>query len=157
MKALIVYYSYSGNTKKIAEMIQKKIGADAVQIETVVAYPDNYDAVVDQGHKEIAKGYCPEIKPLNVDLRDVDTVVLGTPVWWYTYAPALKTFLNSQNWQGKTVYPFATDGGWIGHTLKDIADVCEGADVKVGIDIHFNGARLKTAEKDIENWIETIK
>ena len=74
------------------------------------------------------RGYCPEIKPLNIDLGKYDEVILGTPVWWYTFAPAMHTFLKKNDLSGKTIYPFATNGGWIGHTFKDFANACGTAD-----------------------------
>ncbi len=80
----------------------------------------------------------------------------GTPVWWYTFAPAMHTFLKNQNWSGKTIYPFATNGGWIGHTFKDFKDICTGADVKAGLNVRFNEATLRTSMKDIEDWIHNI-
>lgn len=156
MKTLIVYYSYPGNTKSIAEMIQKKTGADILRIETVVPYDNDYNKVVDQGQSEVNRGYCPEIKPLNIDPGQYDTIILGTPVWWYTFAPAMHTFLKTQDWKGKTIYPFATNGGWIGHTFKDIKDACTGAEVKSGMNIKFDEATLRTSVKDIENWIDKI-
>lgn len=99
MKALIVYYSYTGNTKRIAQMIQNEIGGDIAEIETVVPYEGDYNIVVDQGHEEVNRGFMPQIKPLNVNIKDYDTVILGTPVWWYTFAPAVKTFLNNNDFQ----------------------------------------------------------
>ena len=156
MKTLIVYYSYLGNTKSIAEMIQKKTGADILRIETVVPYDNDYNKVVDQGQSEVNRGYCPEIKPLNIDPGQYDTIILGTPVWWYTFAPAMHTFLKTQDWKGKTIYPFATNGGWIGHTFKDIKDACTGAEVKSGMNIKFDEATLRTSVKDIEKWIDKI-
>ena len=156
MKTLIVYYSYLGNTKSIAEMIQKKTGADILRIETVVPYDNDYNKVVDQGQSEVNRGYCPEIKPLNIDPGQYDTIILGTPVWWYTFAPAMHIFLKTQDWKGKTIYPFATNGGWIGHTFKDIKDACTGAEVKSGMNIKFDEATLRTSVKDIENWIDKI-
>ena len=80
----------------------------------------------------------------------------GTPVWWYTFAPAMHTFLKSQDWSGKTVYPFATNGGWIGHTFKDFSEACTGAGVKEGMNIKFDEATLRTSMKDIEKWIGKI-
>lgn len=156
MKAIVIYYSYLGNTKGIAEKIQKETGADIARIETVVPYEGDYNKVVDQGQDEVNRGYCPEIKPLDVNLADYDTVILGTPVWWYTFAPAMHTFLKSQDWNGKTVYPFATNGGWIGHTFKDFSEACKGADVKEGMNIKFDEATLRTSMKDIEKWIGKI-
>lgn len=156
MKKLIVYYSYRGNTKSIADMIAKETDADILRIETVVPYEGSYNKVVNQGQDEVNAGYCPEIKPLSVDISSYDTVILGTPVWWYTFAPAMHTFLKNQDWNGKTVYPFATNGGWIGHTFEDIKKICRGADVKSGLNVRFDEATLRTSKKEIENWIHKI-
>lgn len=157
MKTLILYYSYTGNTKSIADMINKKIGGDTERIDTVVAYEGDYNSVVDQGHKEVNQGYMPEIKPLSVNLDDYDTIVLGTPVWWYTFAPAVKTLLTNNSFAGKTIYPFATNGGWIGHTFEDIKALCKGADVKKGINIEFDTDNLRTSVSEIEKWVNNIK
>lgn len=68
----------------------------------------------------------------------------------------MHTFLKSQNWKGKTVYPFATNGGWIGHTFEDFQRACQGADVKKGMNIRFDETTLRTSKKDIEKWIDII-
>lgn len=156
MKPLVIYYSYRGNTKSIVDMIQKKIDADVLRIETVVPYGNNYNQVVNQGQDEVNRGYCPKLKPVDINLAQYDTIILGTPVWWYTFAPAMHTFLKSQNWKGKTVYPFATNGGWIGHTFEDFQRACQGADVKKGMNIRFDETTLRTSKKDIEKWIDII-
>ena len=156
MKPLIVYYSYGGNTNRIAEMIQKKTDGDLLRIETVVPYTGSYNSVVNQGQEEVNRGYCPEIKPVNVDWSQYDTIILGSPVWWYTFAPAMHTFLKGQDWSGKTIYPFATNGGWIGHTFKDFKNACKKADVKDGMNIRFDESTLRTSTKEIENWIDSI-
>ena len=67
MKAVIIYYSYSGNTKKIAEMVQRETGFRAAELRTVVPYSENYDVVVDQGQDEVKRGFMPEILPLEVN------------------------------------------------------------------------------------------
>lgn len=157
MKKLIVYYSYRGNTKHIADIIAKETGADMLRIDTAVPYEGSYDEVVKQGQNEVDTGYCPKLKPLSADISHYDTIILGTPVWWYTFAPAMHTYLKSQNWNGKTIYPFATNGGWIGHTFKDIKNICQGADVKNGLNVHFDESSLRTPLKDIEKWIHEIK
>lgn len=89
-KMLIAYYSWSnGNTKAIAEALQKATGADIVCLDTKVPYSDDYDAVVAQGKREVEKHFRPEIKPLGVDISDYDVIAVGTPTWWYTMAPAV--------------------------------------------------------------------
>lgn len=153
MKSIVIYYSYGGNTRKIAERIQRILGADAAEIETVKPYSGSYNDVVEQGQQEVNSGFMPEIKQIKVDLRQYDAVILGTPVWWYTFAPAMKTFLNNTDLSGKKVYPFATNGGWIGHTFKDFEKACSGADVQSGLNIRFNEDKLLTSEADIDRWV----
>lgn len=157
MKRIVIYYSFGGNTRKIASKIQTALGADAAEITPVKPYTGSYNDVVDQGQREVNSGFMPEIQPLGVDLKQYDIVILGTPVWWYTFAPAVKTFLNDANLSGKEVYPFATNGGWIGHTFQDIAKACQGAKVHPGLNIHFHEERQLTPETDVERWIRNLK
>lgn len=157
MKTLILYYSYGGNTKGITEKMQQEIGGDLVRIDTAETYTGSYNQVVDQGQREVEAGYCPALKPLTVNLEDYDTVVLGSPVWWYTFAPAMHTFLKKADLAGKTVYPFATNGGWLGHTMKDIKTACKGATVKPGLDIRFDGNHQCTSDAEIQRWLKTIR
>ncbi len=156
MKSLILYYSFGGNTRRIAELLQSHINADLAEIKTKTPYTGSYDEIVDQGAKEVKAGFMPEIEPITVNLDNYDTILLGSPVWWYTFAPAMKTFLHQYSLAGKTVYPFATNGGWLGHTLKDFKKACKGAEVKNGIDIRFDEATLRTNENTILQWAKQI-
>ena len=114
MKLLILFYSYSGNTRRIAKLVQQETGGDLCEIETATPYTGSYNDVVDQGQWEVNSGFTPKLKPISADLKNYDTVILGTPVWWYTYAPAMRTLLQSSDCSGKVIYPFATNGGWLG-------------------------------------------
>ena len=115
-KMLIVYYSWSnGNTKRIAECLAKGTGAKCVSIDTVEPYKGTYDEVVEQGRHEVQKGFMLEIRKIGVIISDFDLIAVGTPTWWFTMAPAMRTFLHSQDWQEKTVILFMTNGGWPGH------------------------------------------
>lgn len=158
---LIVYYSVSnGNTKRIAEQLQKVTSADIAQIDTVTPYAGSYDDVVEQGRRETKKHYRPEIKPININPLDYDTIVVGTPTWWYTMAPAMLTFLTSFDWSGKTIIPFQTHGGWQGHVIKDIKSACPGAKFTLEKDIQFDsegGSTLITKESAIEEWIQKVQ
>lgn len=156
MKSLIIYYSYSGNTARMAKLLQKALDADIASIETVRPYTGSYNEIVNQGEREINGGFMPEIKPISVDLSTYDTILLGTPVWWYTFAPAMKTFLHQYDLTGKTIYPFATNGGWLGRTLKDFEKACKGAQVKSGLDIRFDEDILRTDEHTILQWAKQI-
>ena len=158
---LIAYYSWSnGNTKRIAEQLQRETGADIVRIETKVPYSGGYDAVVTQGKQEADSGFQPELQPMDVDLSEYDVIAVGTPTWWYTMAPAVLTFLKSNNFSGKTVVPFMTNGGWPGHVIKDMAATCRNADIAVPAEIRFDsqgGNKLETAQSEIDTWVQSVK
>lgn len=159
-KMLIAYYSWSnGNTRIIAEQLQKKTSADIIEIQTVTPYCGTYDEVVRQGQEEVERGYMPDIKPLSVNLSDYDVIAVGTPTWWYTMAPAVHTFLQENSFEGKTVIPFMTNGGWPGHVIKDMKKMCQGADFICEKEIQFDsegGNHLVTPPKDIEEWIQEV-
>lgn len=97
-KLLIVYYSWSnGNTERIAKMLQKEAGGDLLKIDTKTPYAGSYDEVVEQGQEEVKRGYEPEIKSVDKNIADYDVIAVGTPTWWYTMAPAVRTFLHEQD------------------------------------------------------------
>lgn len=160
-KMLIVYYSLSnGNTERIAKKLQVQTGADIVKLDTVIPYPDDYQTVVNQGQEEVNRGYQPELRPIDVNIRDYDVVAVGTPTWWYTMAPAVLSFLKGQDWSGITIIPFMTSGGWPGHVIKDMTDACKGAKVVCPAKIQFDssgGAHLETPQREIDAWIEAVK
>lgn len=106
MKAIVIYYSYSGNTKNIALHIAEALNADTAVIDTVKAYEGDYDAVVEQGHDEIRKGFRPPIKPINVDLSQYDTIILGTPVWWVHIRTCSKDIYRKQQSRRKNNISF---------------------------------------------------
>lgn len=160
-RVLIVYYSWSsGNTERIAKMLQKEIGGDIVRIDTITPYEGSYDDVVNQGQEEVQRGYEPEIKPQGVNISDYDVIAVGTPTWWYTMAPAVRTFLHTESFADKTVIPFMTNAGWPGNVIKDMKTACEGADIKCEMQIQFDstgGSRLETPMGDITKWIQNVK
>lgn len=81
----------------------------------------SHEDVVEQGKREVEAGFMPQINPISVNLADYDVIAIGTPTWWYTMAPAVLTFLPTNDFTGKTVIPFMTNGGWPGHVIKDLS------------------------------------
>ena len=160
-KVLTVYYSWSnGNTETIAKMLHEKIGGDIVRIDTVVPYEGSYEDVVNQGQEEVNCGYEPEIKPLGVNISDYDMIAVGTPTWWYTMAPAVRTFLHGNSFAGKIVIPFMTNGGWPGHVIKDMKAFCKGADTVCEMQVRFDsegGSTLVTPIEKITQWINQVQ
>ena len=160
-KLLIVYYSWSnGNTERIAKQLQSAAGGDLLRIDTAEPYAGSYDDVVRQGQEEVECGYEPALKPINVNIADYDVIAVGTPTWWYTMAPAVKTFLHRNDLSGKTVVPFMTNGGWPGHVIKDMKNACPGAEFACSMQVKFDsngGDQLETPENKIEAWAQSVK
>ena len=160
-KILIVYYSWSnGNTKRIAEQLRQATDADIERIETSKPYDGSYDEVVAQGKREVNSGFKPEIKPVAFKISEYDVVAVGTPTWWYTMAPAMLTYLSGQDWTGKTVVPFMTNGGWPGHVIEDIKKICKGAEFACEMQIQFDSSgkdHLETPQEKIDEWIEKVR
>ncbi len=161
-KILVVYYSYTNHTRMIANRIKEKLNCDVLEIEPLEAYPDDYQYVVDMSENPTEKQYIePDIKPINVDLSQYDTIVLGVPLWWYTFAAPIRTFLKQNDLSEKTIIPYATNAGWLGHTFKDIKDLCPNSNVINEISIKFTTDytenKILTPAEEVEEWINNIK
>lgn len=152
---LIVFFSYTNNTRKIAKMIQDKLKCDILEIKTVIPYSTDYQKVVDDEQNSESSNHLPEIEKINIDLSKYDTIILGTPVWWYRPVPAIRTFLTEYDLSRKTIIPFATNAGWLGRTFIEIKKLCPNSNVKNEMNIVFKSYsdKLVTSENDIENWI----
>ena len=150
-KVLITYYSHSGNTKNIAEKIREITGGDLFEIKTSHEYPKNFTDIVNQAKKEKEAGFMPELTE-NIDISPYDTIFIGSPVWWYTFATPVRTFLSENDFSGKIIKPFCTHGGGGASMMfSDITKLCSDADVKEGFSSFENTAK----ESEIEQWINS--
>ena len=92
MKTAVIYYSMSGNTKMVAEMISQKLSADVIEIQPVKAYPDKGFRKFIWGGKSAVMGDKPALQPYRFD-DDYDTVIIGTPVWASSFTPPIRSFI----------------------------------------------------------------
>lgn len=148
----IVYYSYSGNTREIVSRIKDKYDYDVLEIKPVIPYSDNYDEVVDRATTDTKNDYQPEIQKL--DISKYDEIILCTPVWWYTVASPVNTFLHDYDLKDKVIIPVATNGGWLGHAIEDI-EKKSGARIKNPVSLKFDGNEL-TEDDKFENWLKGL-
>ena len=148
-KPLIAYYSHTGNTKDIAQKIQKLTGGVLFEIKPLSAYPVNYDDVVNQAKTEKERNIKPELLD-NGDISAYDTIFIGTPVWWYTFASPVRTFLAEHDFSKKVIMPFCTHGGGgESQTFREIEELCPTAIIKKGFVSYENTAKLP----EIESWL----
>lgn len=155
-KILIAYFSWSGNTKYIAEKIHNTIGGDMFQIETATPYPTDYQeiayGIAKKQHEENIK---PQLKD-NGDVKPYDIIFVGTPAWWHDMAPAVKTFLSENNFENKTIVPFITHGGGGKYTIaEDMAKLAKGAKVLKPFVVVERGDN--NTQEDINLWLKEIK
>lgn len=153
-KILVAYFSHSGNTKKIAEKIQSKTGADIFEIKTVNAYSEDYDTVLDEAQTELNDKARPELSEKVNDMSQYQTVIIGYPIWWGDMPMAVYSFLDEYDLSGKTVLPFCTHGGsGLSQTDKNIQD--EEKDAKVTDGLAISDSSLDDADEDIDQWLKS--
>ncbi len=155
-KKAIVYYSYGDNTKKIVDEILKVIKADVYEIKPKTPFIEDIDTFVNQEEQKQGQDEIIEIEDPQIELKEYDIIILGTPVWWYTMSSPIRSFLNKNDFTGKTIIPFATNGGDVGTTFDDIKRFAPGATVKNEMDIKFNGNNMETSLVGVTDWIDSI-
>ena len=112
-KKIVVYFSYTGHTKMIAEKISKELNCDILELKPIVPYSNNYQEVVDDEQNSEASNHIPEIEKVNIDLNKYDEIILGFPTWWYRPAPVVRAFLKNNDLTGKNIVPFATNASGV--------------------------------------------
>lgn len=155
-KILVAYFSWGGNTKFIAEKIQKEIGADIFRIETKTPYPTDYnETAYGIAKKQHEEGTKPELKN-NGDVSNYDVIFVGTPAWWYEMAPAVKTFLSENNFEGKTIVPFITHGGGGKYSIaQDMQKLSNPSKTLTPFVTYERG--LSEVDKEIKEWLKGLE
>ena len=154
-KVLIAYFSWGGNTQYVAEEIHNVVCGDMLRIETEIPYPNDYnETAYGVAKKQHEEGIKPELKD-NGDVSEYDVVFVGTPAWWYEMAPAVKTFLTVNNFDGKTVVPFVTHGGGGKYSIpEDIKELAKGSKVLKEFVVANRGD--SNLQNEINDWIKEL-
>ncbi|RKI68400.1 flavodoxin [bacterium 1xD42-67] len=153
MKISIVYYSHSGNTRCLAEMIAAQTGGDLLEILPETPYPQAYSTVVEQAKRELKEGFRPALRTEVPDLAGYDAVLIGTPNWWSSPAPPVSAFLEGWDLTGKRAASFCTHGGGgAGHIQRDIERLCRSGEVLPGLAVYESSC----GEGEVRRWLERI-
>lgn len=154
-KTLIVYFSWGGNTKTVANHIHDLIGGEIVEVETVIPYPDTYEEVTQIAPGELASDYRPELKTKVDNMDEYNTLIVGTPIWGGHLTPAMKSFLASYNLSDKAIAPFCTHGGsGTAQCVNDILSVCPNSTILGSLAVYGN--RAESSRADVERWLKQI-
>lgn len=158
-KTLVVYYSASGSTKKVADQIAENLNADLFEIEPVDAYTsadldwtDNNSRVTKEHNDESLRDI--KLKNTKVDKWDsYDTVLIGYPIWWGIAAWPVDTFVKANDFGGKTVIPFCTSASsGLGESGNLLAKEAKNGNWKEGHRFSFGAST-----SDIKTWTDSLK
>ena len=160
VKPLVVYWTWSDthNTKVVAEMLRQKTGADIALIEMVTPYPNDFGSVMQLGQRDLQQPKAPAIKEMNLDLSKYDPIYVGTPIWFSTFAPPVRTFLQSYDLKGKTVALFCTHGQGNPATftyLRDAKATVPGINYFPEVFAH-KGTDAANAGPALDAWIQKV-
>lgn len=111
MSTLVVYFSFNGNTKYVADRIAETISADSIELKTSKVYPAEGFKKFLWGGKSVLFGEEPELVNDPIDMNPYETILIGTPVWAGSFAPPIKSFLRQYHIHGKRIGLFASHGG----------------------------------------------
>lgn len=164
-KNLILYYSRKGeiyvngsikklskgNTEIVAEFIQKTVGGDLFEVDTVKPYSEDYTACTEEAKKELNENARPELKKYLDNIDVYDNIFVCGPCWWGTFPCAVFTQLERLDFTGKKVMAVMThEGSGLGSCERGLKNICKGAEFGKGIAVH--GADAAKSESKVSEW-----
>ncbi|WP_289193616.1 flavodoxin [Bacteroides acidifaciens] len=154
-KPLIVYFSWGGNTRAVAEIIGNITGGDMVELELVEPYSTVYSELTARADEEVRNDVCPTLTTRIENLDDYDTLIIGTPIWSDHAVPAVKSFLGSYDFSGKKIASFCTHAGsGTAKSVDDVRELCPDSEILQPLAIYGN--RAENSHNDVEAWLRAI-
>lgn len=165
-KVLIVFFSHAGenynvgnikvgNTKLVADKIQKVTGGDEFEIVADKNYDLPYNDLVNVAKEETEKGEKPSFKGEIKNIDDYDTVFIGGPIWWGTYPRVMFTFFDKYDLNGKTIIPFSThEGSGLGSVVEDLKTLYPNATFKEAFSIY--GTETRKDLSKVDKWLKRL-
>lgn len=152
---LVAYFSRSGNTRGMAELIAQETGGDLFEIATVSPYTDDYNELLDIAQQEQSAEARPELNAQVENWDSYDTIFVGYPTWWSDAPMAVYTFLESYDFTGKTLIPFNTSASsGFGRSLTGMEESAAGATILEGLAL--TESELGDEQARITSWLEGL-
>ena len=164
-KNLIIFYSRrgqnyfggsirdiaKGNTEWCVEFIQKAVGTDIFEVETVKEYSKDYMTCTEEAKAETKSKVRPALKKSLDSIAEYDNIFVCGPCWWGTYPCAELGLLEKLDWSGKNVFGLMThEGSGLGRSERDLKEICKGANV--GRCIAISGSHAADSEHEVADW-----
>lgn len=152
---LIAYFSWSGNTKQLAEMIQEQMGGELFEIEPETPYTDDINELSGISLQEQRDNIRPALSSAAPDMSQYDVIFIGFPNWWNNMPMPVFTFLEGYDFSGKTVIPFTTYGNGVwGKSVDSIRNTLPDAIILDGLAIQEH--ELQDASSEVSEWLQGL-
>ncbi len=158
-KVLVAYFSYSNNTKNIAEIIAQKTGGDLFRIEPVENYPADYEECKKVASSEKAAKARPQFVGEVENFEQYDAIFIGYPIWYGDAPMIIYSFLEKYNFSGKKIIPFCTHGGsGLSSTDQQFTLVCPESKILQGFEMNGKTAQknFSESEQKVSEWLKKI-
>ena len=165
-KVLIVFFSHAGenyavgnvkvgNTKLVADEIQRLTGGDEFEIVAEKSYDMPYGPLTELAKEEQEKNEKPAFKGAVKNPEQYTTVFIGGPVWWGTYPQVMFTFFDKYDLNGKTIIPFTThEGSGLGNVVADLQKLYPRATFKEAFSIYGHETRRDLSK--VDKWLKSL-
>ncbi|ONI48246.1 hypothetical protein AN643_02540 [Candidatus Epulonipiscioides saccharophilum] len=158
MKTLVAYYSLKGHTKFVAETIANELGADLYEIKPQKKY--SMLTALMASKSQIKKSVSPPIEEPNVEMNKYHEIIIGTPVWWGSFAPPVRSFVRKQDLSRKPVKLFCTYANNKGSAIENLKNFIGDRNIKSTKEFKIGGKGAKSLandsnlDKEIRNWVK---
>lgn len=147
-----------GNVQQMATWISEDTSYPLARIETVENYLDDHGILVDQATTERSTNFRPELKALNINVADYDTLYIGYPIWWSDLPMAMYSFFETNDLSGKKLILFSSHGGsGLANTVETIENLNKGATIDDKNVLSTSRNDVPDAQTEVKNWIAENK
>ncbi len=165
-KVLIVFFSHAGenygvgnikvgNTKLVADEIQKLTGGDEFEVVAEKSYDMPYDALTKLAKEEAERGEKPAFKGEVENIDQYSTIFIGGPIWWGTYPQVMFTFFDRYDFNSKTIIPFSThEGSGLGSVVSDLKKLYPKANFKPAFSIYGHECQKDLGK--VDKWLKVL-
>lgn len=156
-RVLVACFSWTGNTRALAEKICALTGGEFFEVVPETPYPREYSKCTEQAKKEIAEGFRPALKSKPENIGSYDVIFIGSPNWWGTYAPPISTLLDDPAFAGKTVVPFFTHGGsGMRNCESDMRKQLADSNVLKALTVSGKSVESDKTDREVKAWLKEI-
>lgn len=156
-KYLVVYFSTTGTTSYVADLIASEANADLIRIIPKTAYPKEYDQTREIAQDEIDNDTRPEIQNKISNISKYDIIFLGFPIWFSDVPNIIKTFASAYSLSEKTIAPFCTHGiSGFGSSLETLRRIFPSSAFTEGLAVASSAAKTESGKAQIKTWLDGI-